>query len=273
MDDFPDIPGYRLTEKIHSGGFALVYSGIEEKTGEPIALKILKPSLTRELTTCRRFVNEMEIISNLDHPNIVRILKTGSLKNLIYLVMEYLPENLKKRIQGGKISPDSVSFHLQTIKQVALALEYAHGKGIIHRDIKSENIMFRSDGVPVLVDFGLAKIADSLKKFTRSDMTVGTPDYMSPEQIQGMTLDCRSDIYSLGVVFFEMLTGTLPYRASNYIALAMKHVKKKVPRLPRKLRFLQPLVNQMMTKDRDKRISNAAQLVTLLNNQLEKTVF
>ncbi len=272
MKNLPEIPGYIIEQRLGSGGISVVYSGIQNKTRLKVAIKILKPQLSIDRNTSRRFFKEAEIISKLDHPNIVRIHETGYVNNMIYLVMEFLTDTLNKKI-GSRTDLISPSEHLRTIKQIALALEYAHGKGIVHRDIKSENIMFRSNNNPVLVDFGLAKIANSIEKLTKPDLTVGTPDYMSPEQIQGLDIDCRTDIYSLGVVLYEMLIGEVPYKANNYISLAMKHLKKKIPKLPKKIKFLQPLLNQMMAKDRDKRVSNVSQLISLLNQYIEKSDF
>jgi serine/threonine-protein kinase PpkA len=273
MNNKPEISGYKIKQRLGSGEIAAVYYGIQKKTGTRVAIKITKPSLLQETIASKRFLKEIKIISKLDHPNIVHIYETGEMNNLIYLVMEFLPESLKNRIADGTILHESTLGHLKFLNQIASALEYAHGKGIIHRDIKSENIMFRPCGTPVLLDFGLAKISGSIERLTKSDLTVGTPDTMSPEQIQGLEIDCRTDMYSLGVVFYEILTGELPYKAGNYIALAMKHLKKKVPRLPRKIKFMQPLLNQMMAKDRDKRISNATRLISLIQKYIEKGNF
>jgi serine/threonine-protein kinase PpkA len=262
-DYLPDIPGYKNIKLIGSGGIALVYSGINRKNGRKAAIKILKPILVKENSISRRFLKEIQTISRLRHPNIISITRVGQTHQVNYLIMEFMPANLAEKIHSlpGRIP---VPVCLEITRKIAGALHYAHLKGIIHRDIKSENIMFREDGTPVLVDFGLAKIVDSLEKLTKSGLTVGTPEYMSPELIQGTDIDGRSDIYSLGVVLYEMLTGEVPYKARHYVALAMKHIKKRIPKLPRKKRSLQPVLNKMMAKKRENRFENAGDLIEFL---------
>lgn len=272
MEKFPEIYGYRLEEKLGAGGVAVVYSGIHIKTGHRIAVKILKPSLLQKCNTAKRFLKEAETVSGLDHLHIIKIFDVGITNNYHYLVMEFLSKSLRdKTLDGNSIL--SVRQNLEIIRKIAMALEYAHQRGIIHRDIKPENIMFRTDEIPVLVDFGLAKISSSKENMTRSGITVGTPDYMSPEQIQGLSLDPASDIYSLGVVLYELLTGRTPYRANNYVSLALKHLKKKVPKLPRKYKYLQPLLNRMMFKERSKRFTRAEPLIRMIEQIEEKVGF
>jgi len=125
--------------------------------------------------------------------------------------------------------------------------------------------MFKKDGTPILVDFGLAKLKNAVERLTQTGITVGTPDYMSPEQIEGLELDGRADFYSLGVVFYELLTGEVPYKAANFVALALKHLKKKIPRLPRNVKHYQPLLDIMMAKDREERISNGRALIEFID--------
>jgi serine/threonine-protein kinase PpkA len=162
--------------------------------------------------------------------------------------------------KGRSLNPQD----LNILKCIAAALKYAHDRGIIHRDIKPTNIMFRSDNTPVLVDFGLAKLEQAVQRLTETGITVGTPDYMSPEQIEGLKLDGRADFYSLGVIFYEMSVGDVPYKARNYVALAVKHLKQKVPLLPRELRHYQPLLEKMMAKNREQRIADGAELIALI---------
>jgi serine/threonine-protein kinase PpkA len=272
MEKFPEIYGYRLEERLGAGGIAVVYSGIQIKTGHRVAVKILKPSLLQKYDTAKRFLKEAETVSGLDHPHIIKIFDVGLTNNYHYLVMEFLSKSLRDKTEMGN-STRSVRQNLEIIRKIAMALDYAHQRGIIHRDIKPENIMFRTDETPVLVDFGLAKISSSKESLTRSGITVGTPDYMSPEQIQGLSLDPASDIYSLGVVLYELLTGRVPYRASNYVTLALKHLKKKVPKLPRKFKYLQPLLNRMMAKKMSKRFTRAETLIRILEQIEEKVGF
>lgn len=254
-----------MLKRLGEGGIARVYLGIQEKSDLRVAIKILEPRLHQDKTLARRFFQEIETISSLDYPNIIKIYDSGQIRNFYYLVMEYLESSLRDRIDGAKgacLWPQESD----TIKQIAAALDYAHQQGIVHRDIKPENIMFRTDGTPVLVDFGLAKVLQSGERLTRTGITVGTPAYMSPEQVEGQPLDGRADFYSLGVIFYELLVGEVPYKAQNYLALARKHLVKKVPKLPRKLRSFQPLLNKLMAKNRDERISSGAELITLIDH-------
>lgn len=256
----PEVPGYNILYKIGSGGLAEVYTGIQDKTHRQVAVKILNSKASKNRETARRFLKEAETGMKLKHPNIITIYEINQTKNKYYLVMEYLKKSLRDKInanRGSVLNPGD----WQMFIKVAQGLEFAHQKGIVHRDIKPENIMFRLDGSPVLTDFGLAKIIHSSEKLTKTGMTVGTPDYMSPEQIEGQPVDGRTDIYSLGVILYEILVGEVPYQAKNYISLAMKHLKKKIPRLPRRLKKYQPLLNKLMAKDRQNRVKNSTELI------------
>lgn len=265
MDNLPEIPGYSFEKRLGEGGIAKVYLAVQNDTGRKAAVKILDPGIHNEdRSMARRFLREIETITRLEHPNIVTIHTSGNVDKHYYLVMEYLQQSLRDKMNKAKESSFDLR-HLDTLKEIAAALHYAHERGIIHRDIKPTNILFRSNGTPVLVDFGLAKLKYSVEKLTKTGITVGTPDYMSPEQIEGLVLDGRADFYSLGVIFYELLTGEAPYKANNYVALALKHLKKKVPRLPRKLKDYQPLLDKMMAKDREERIPNGQALTKLID--------
>jgi serine/threonine-protein kinase PpkA len=264
MTKVPVVFGYRLGEKLGAGGIAAVYSGVHIKTGLRVAIKILKPSVLLGSSASKRFLKEVETVSDLNHRHIIRILQFGYTEQYPYLIMEFLRKTLRERMENQN-RPISLSESLNVIRKISSALEYAHNRGIIHRDIKPENIMFRNSDNPVLVDFGLAKISSATENLTRSGVTVGTPDYMSPEQIQGLPLQPASDIYSLGVVLYELLTGHVPYRAGNYISLARKHLNKKVPRLPRRLKPFQPLLNRMMAKNTQKRCNRAEEIIQMLD--------
>jgi serine/threonine protein kinase len=266
MDNIPAVFGYCLGEKLGAGSIAAVYSGVHIKTGLKVAIKILKPSMLLNNSASKRFLKEVETVSNLNHPNIIRIFQFGYTDQYPYMIMEYFPVTLREKMENHD-RPMSLTKKLGIIRTISHALEYAHDRGIIHRDIKPGNIMFRNGKSPVLVDFGLAKISGSEENLTRSGVTVGTPDYMSPEQIQGLSLKPASDIYSLGVVLYEILTGHAPYRATNYVSLAMKHLKKRVPRLPRKFKQIQPLLNRMMAKDIKKRYNRANEIIQILDKK------
>jgi serine/threonine protein kinase len=265
MIDFPGIPGYRILEELGQGGMARVYLGIQEKLNRKVAIKVLEPGLFQKESTIARFENEARTAARLNHSNIITILDTGKAGEYYYIVMEYLEESLRDRMEsspGGKIQPENA---LEIVKNIMTALDSTHNKGIYHRDIKPENIMFREDNTPVLVDFGIARARYSTDQLTRSREILGSIHYISPEQCTGQKdIDARTDIYSLGVVLFEMLTGEKPYDEDTPMSIILKHTQDPVPQLPRKLSRFQPLIDNMMAKDLDRRISNSRQFEKLL---------
>lgn len=270
ITDFPGIPGYKIMGELGKGGMARVFLGIQEKLNRQVAIKVLEPSLFQKESTIVRFENEARTAAGLNHSNIITILDTGKIGEYYYIVMEYLEESLRERMgycPGCKIPPEAA---LAIIKNIMTALDYAHIKGIYHRDIKPENIMFRQDNTPVLVDFGIARVLHSTDELTRSREILGSIHYVSPEQCRGdKYIDGRSDIYSLGVVLYEMLTGENPYDdGSPPMSLILKHTQDPVPQLPRKLSQYQPLIDNMMAKNKEKRISNSRQFDTLLEGIL-----
>jgi len=258
----PTIPGYKIIRHIGKGGYADVYQCIQEKFDRVVAVKVILPYTFRDHKVRKRFIREAETATTLDHPNIVILYDVGQADDLYYISMEYLPQNLKNKIITGSFSADNA---LITVKAIASALSYAHRKGFIHRDIKPENIMFREDGTPVMVDFGVAKAVEATTKITSTGLYIGTPHYMSPEQAQGKKLDARADIYSLGVLFYEMLTGKVPYDAETPVAVILKHLQYPVPKLPEKVSCFQALIQHMMAKDRTKRIQSCDSLLKILD--------
>jgi len=251
MAVFPKVPGYALKKFLGSGGTADVFLAVDLKHARLAALKVMARQRFAETVAVKRFIKEAQTISRLHHPNIVRVYETGRTDALRFIAMEFFPESLKQRIQTRKrIDPNEA---LAIANQVAAALFYAHGRGFIHRDIKPDNIMFRRDGTPVILDFGIARVLESTTQLTRSGMSMGTPRYMSPEQLNAKRADGRSDIYSLGVVLYEMLSGAPPFKGSQTMTVIMKHVTEPVPRLPEELAAYQPLIDRMMAKERDKR--------------------
>jgi serine/threonine-protein kinase PpkA len=251
MAAFPDIPGYALKKFLGSGGAADVFLAVDLKHSRLVAVKVMARRRYTETVAVKRFIKEAQTISSLHHPNIVRVYETGRTDLVRFTAMEFLPESLKQRIQSRKrIPPDEA---LAIVNQVAAALYYAHGRGFIHRDIKPDNIMFRRDGTPVILDFGIARVLESTTQLTRSGMSMGTPRYMSPEQLNAKRADGRSDIYSLGVVLYEMLSGAPPFKGSQTMTVIMKHVTEPVPALPGELEAYQPLIDRMMAKERARR--------------------
>ncbi len=267
MKQLPQIPGYRIIRKLGQGGMADVYLGFQEKLAREVAIKVLDPLLLRDTQFAKRFVKEAQTAAQLTHPNIITIHDVGVVKDsqhhYYYIVMEFLAESLSDRLkQGGPMPPEEA---LDIIKKIAGALDYAHQKGFIHRDIKPDNIMFRFDGSVVLVDFGIARAVDSNTQLTRTGMSIGTPHYMSPEQCRGEKIDGRSDIYSLGVELYEILTGDVPYKAESTAGIIIKHIQDPIPALPEELSIYQPLIDKMMAKNRDMRIQSGKELIYFID--------
>jgi len=265
MAELPRIPGYKIVSKLAEGGMSSVYLAVQEKLDRRVAIKILDPSSLKGKEAAIRFIKEAKTAASLSHSNIIQIMDTGVVEGHHYIIMEYLEESLKERIKRdpqGKIEPETA---LVIVKEIFKALDYAHFKGIYHRDIKPENIMFKQDNTPVLVDFGIARVFDSADQLTKTGIGMGTVYYMSPEQCNTVKdIDGRSDVYSLGVVLYEMFTGTKPYDAETQVGIAFKHVKDPIPTLPQEISMYQPLIDNMMAKDREKRISNGAEFQELL---------
>jgi len=251
MAAFPSIPGYELKKFLGSGAAADVFLAVDLKHSRLVAVKVMTRSRFSENVAVKRFIKEAQTISSLHHPNIVRVYEAGKSGALYFMAMEFFPESLKQRIHSRRrLDPNEA---LTIANQVAAALFYAHRRGFIHRDVKPDNIMFRRDGTPVILDFGIARVLESTTQLTRSGMSMGTPRYMSPEQLNAKGVDGCSDIYSLGVVLFEMLSGSPPFKGSQTMAVIMKHVTEPIPRLPEELAAFQPLIERMMAKERAKR--------------------
>ena len=257
MAAFPHIPNFALKKCLGSGGAADVFLAVDEKRSRLVAIKVLTNSRFANTIAVRRFIKEAQTISRLHHPNIVRIIGTGKANDQHYMVMEFLPESLKQRIRARK--QIGLQESLAIVNQIASALFYAHGRGFIHRDVKPDNIMFRADGTPVILDFGIARVLEATSKITRSGTSLGTPRYMSPEQLKAKRVDGRSDIYSLGVVLYEMLSGVPPFKGSQTVSVVLKHINEPIPKLPGELLSCQPLIERMMAKERDERIANEAE--------------
>jgi serine/threonine protein kinase len=263
-EPLPNIPGYRIEKKLGCGGMADVYLGVQEVLGRKVAIKVLAAEMIQNQQVMERFLNEARTASRLEHPNIVTIHDVGQVEDTCYIVMEYLPESLISRMKsspGNKLNPGEA---FRILKRMALALDYAHREGFIHRDIKPDNILFRKDNTPVLVDFGIARAVDSSAQLTTTGMIIGTPHYMSPEQCQGEKIDGQSDLYSLGIVFYEMLTGDIPYRADSAAGVLVKHIQEPVPHLPVELQRYQPLLSRMAAKNKSQRVHTGKELLELL---------
>ena len=213
---------YRLTEQIGMGGMAIVYKAVDLRTGHNVAVKVLRPEFNEDAEFVSRFQREAEAASKMTHHNIVNLLDVGMDGENRYLVMEYVQgKTLKEVIQErGRLN---APLACQIAIRILSALEHAHRNGIVHRDIKPQNILVHADGHIKVADFGIARIADS-STLTRGDMVMGSVHYFSPEQARGEGASAASDIYSTGIVLYEMLTGRVPYDGENPVAVAMQHL-------------------------------------------------
>ncbi len=253
-----DIPGYRIQRVLGQGGMATVYLAVQESVQREVALKVMSPTLVGA-EFGERFLREARIAARLHHPNVVQVHDVGKAAELHYIAMEYLA--------GGPVlrrgEPRGVDHALRVTREIAGALGYAHVRGVVHRDIKPDNILLREDGTAVLTDFGIARASDSAR-MTIAGMIMGTPHYMAPEQARGAAIDGRADLYSLGVVLFELLTDRVPYNADDWVAVGLMHMSAPVPQLPDALAGLQPLLERMLAKDPNQRVQSGAELVAAI---------
>lgn len=262
-----EISGYTIRRKIGSGGMSSVYLAERRSDEAMIVLKVLNADLSRENEFLRRFIREYGILSKLSSPHIVKIFDQGYTDQNVYIAMEYFAGgDLKARIDRG-IEPDEA---LDLLTQMAKGLRAIHAADVIHRDLKPQNIMFRDDGSLGILDFGIAKIASEETQLTEHGQVFGTPYYMSPEQGTGKILDARSDLYSLGVIFYEMLTGRRMYNAENAVALVYKHLNDPIPVLPKNLSHFQSLLERVVAKSPEDRFTTASALLAYIESKIVK---
>ena len=255
----PLIRGYRFEKKLSASSHSAVYLAKKGSSDQDIVLKVLQqvPDVSDSIGAFDRFLQEYELIAEIEHPNIVKIFDLGVGDDHAHIAMEYLGGgDLKQRIAKGISAADAVCY----LRQIASALEEVHNVGILHRDLKPGNIMLRNDNTVALIDFGLAKRMRLELEITGSGEIFGTPYYMSPEQGHGNEIDLRSDIYSLGVIFYEMLTGEKPFRADTAMGIIYRHAQSPVPLLPTHLNKYQSLMNLMLAKKPEDRLDSAAEV-------------
>ncbi|MFK8019907.1 MAG: serine/threonine-protein kinase [Pseudomonadales bacterium] len=261
-----NIPGYRIESVLGAGGMAKVYLAIQDGFDRQVALKVISPVLAADEEFGRRFLREARIVGNLSHSHIVPVYDVGEINGLYYLSMETLPGgDLKERLGKG-ISEERA---LLITEQMASALSYAHNKGFIHRDVKPDNVLFRDEDTAVLTDFGIARTEDDsgeMTQITQVKSVIGSPKYMSPEQAMGNKLDARTDIYSLGIMLYEMLTGSVPYSGKNVTEISLQRVERKSPSLPAEFGRLQTLVNKMLAYDVADRYQNCQDIINDIKN-------
>ena len=250
-----EIPGYKILRQLGRGGMATVYLALQESVQRDVALKVMSPALTVDPDFGERFLREARIAAKLHHRHVVGVHDVGREGDYHYIAMEYLAGGPLLNKDG---EPREVPFALRVIREIAMALNYAHAKGFVHRDVKPDNILLRDDGSSALTDFGIARASDSATHMTRTGTVIGTPHYMSPEQARGRPLDGRADLYSLGIVLHELLTGRVPYHADDSLAVGIMHITQPIPILPERLQALQPLLGRMLAKQPDDRFQNGA---------------
>ena len=252
------VQGYRIVSRIARGGSSVVYLAERESDQQQVVLKILDANAGLDEILLQRFVQEFDIISSIDHPNVVKIYDRGFSDRHAYIAMEYFPDgSLVEVIRRGLSTRQALSL----LAQAASALREVHNRGVIHRDIKPGNLMARADGSIVLADFGIAKRLDDAKTRTRHGELYGTPYYVSPEQIEGKPATAQSDIYSLGIIFHEMLTGQRPFESESVSGLIAMHVSAPRPRLPEPLAEFQGLMDRMIAVDPRGRYKTAEELI------------
>jgi len=256
------IPGFDIDRELGQGAMASVYLATQRSLERKVALKIMAASLAADPTFCERFLREGRTLARLAHPNIATIHDIGNVGELYYMAMEYLPSGtLKERIADGLTPEQGLAY----VRQIAQALGYAHAQGLVHRDVKPANILFRADGTAVLSDFGIAKSLDDRTQFTQAGFAVGTPSYMSPEQARGMEIDGRADLYALGVVLYEILVGKLPYSGTDALSTALAHLTEPLPELPIEHGRYQDILRGLLAKDPNERFADAAALLAALD--------
>jgi eukaryotic-like serine/threonine-protein kinase len=264
------VRGYRCIRKLSSGALTDLFVGESERAGTLVALKVARDrqdEQPQQLDVFRRFLQEYEIAQRIASPAVVRLHDLGVSDEHAWLVMEYFAHgDLRRRMRAG-LAPREA---LRLAAAIARALATIHAAGVLHRDLKPGNIMLRNDGSVALIDFGLSKDVALALDVTDTGTIFGTPHYMSPEQGHAEGVDARSDLYSLGVIVFEMLTGEKPYRADNPMAIVYKHRKEPVPQLPSQFAALQEVLERLLAKAPDARFGSATEAAQALQGALDR---
>jgi hypothetical protein len=254
------IRGHRCIRQVGSGGMCKIYLAESERAGAMVVLKVFSqvPDVSERLVSFDRFIQEYEIVAGLNHPNIVRIYDLGIADDHAYIAMEHFPAgDLRARMK----TPLSARTAVHYLAQIASALDAIHAVGVLHRDLKPANVMLRADGTLCLIDFGLAKANEMDVELTGSREIFGTPYYMSPEQGHAELIDMRSDLYSLGVVFYEMLTGRKPYTGSTAMEVIYKHKRTELPPIEPQYAPYEPILTRLLAKEPADRFQSARELL------------
>jgi len=263
------IPGVKILRLIGEGGTARVYLASRDGDDEPLVVKILRPEIVSDRNALARFMEEYALVERIQSRHVARIHGHGGVEEHAYLVMEFFEGgDLNKRLAG---KPLPVAEAMRLFRELMFALGEIHEKGILHRDLKPQNLMFREDGSLAIVDFGIAKDIAAIDR-TNAGEVLGTPRYMSPEQVQGRALDLRTDIYSAGVLLYQMLTGRHLFEGDTAVEVALQHLNKAPPGLPPSLQPYQPLLDKLLEKDRDARFRNADEVIGFLARKFDEGV-
>jgi hypothetical protein len=257
------IRGHRCIRQVGSGGMCKIYLAESERAGTLVVLKVFSqvPDVSERVVSFDRFLQEYEIVAGLNHKNIVRIYDLGIADDHAYIAMEHFPAgDLRERMK----QPVAPAAALQFLEQIASALEAIHSVGVLHRDLKPANVMLRSDGTVSLIDFGLAKANEIEISITGAREIFGTPYYMSPEQGHAEIIDARSDLYSLGVVFYEMLIGRKPFSGATAMEVIYKHKRADLPEIAPEFASYKGLLRGLLAKSPDDRFQSAGALLTAI---------
>jgi len=263
------IKGVRCIRALATSAISTVYLAESEREARLVVLKLLRqvPDSTDRGSTFDRFLQEYEIIRQIHHPNVVQIYELGVADDHAFILMEYFPSgDLRARMRRGIVPLEAV----RILRQMAAALGAIHAAGVLHRDLKPGNVMMRADGSIALIDFGLAKQLTLDAEITATGEIFGTPYYMSPEQGHGRDVDARSDVYSLGVIFYEMLTGKKPFLAPTPMAVIYKHSHAPIPKLPEDLAEWQPVLEKLLGKEPQDRYQSVAEICAAIDAQLAR---
>lgn len=258
----PEIPGYRVLRRLGRGGMSYVYLGVQESLDRQVAIKVIAPTALKDEISKLRFEREARTIAKLQHPAIVSIHDVGrSELGLLYYVMPYLPRGHLGERDLREDEPRLLSI----LRSLLWALDYAHERGIVHRDIKSENVLFDNVDRPLLTDFGIAIHRGDRSRVTHGGFAMGSATHMAPEQARGEKVDGRADLYSIGVVAFEKLTGELPFQADEPLPMAVRHAVDPVPQLPPAKAHWQAFIDRALAKTPDARFASAQEMMAALD--------
>jgi len=261
------IDGYKVLSKLGQGAMADVYRARHEKLERDVALKIIKSEFLTDRSFVERFYKEAKIAAKLAHPNVIQVFDVDDFDHGAFISMELLDQSDLTSVMSKQVSIDYLK---SILNQICEGLDYAHQKGYIHRDIKPSNIIFRDSkkNDVVICDFGIARALDGDSDLTKTGSVLGTPTYMSPEQVQGLELDGRSDLYAVGVLLYRWLVGKPLFKSDSSFTLALKHINEPLPQLPNHLLNMRPFFDKALAKNKDRRYPKGKALFDAFNSMV-----